>query len=56
MERKSVGIYGVGNFGYALLKHLTNQKNYQNIFCFDRDETVRNYLNKKINIHFFIKK
>ena len=55
MERKRVGIYGVGNFGYALLKHLTNQKNYQNIFCFDRDETVRNYLNKK-NKHPFLHK
>ena len=45
---KKISIYGIGNFGYALLKHLNKKgdKKYE-IHAFDRNEQVIKTLRKK---------
>ncbi len=53
MKDYNIGIYGVGNFGYAILKHLAKQKSNHNIFCYDRNSKVRDYL-KNNNKHPFL--
>jgi len=43
-----ISIFGLGNFGYALLKHFDKKKDKNSsIFAFDRNEKLTNYLRKK---------
>jgi glycerol-3-phosphate dehydrogenase (NAD(P)+) len=51
-----ISIYGLGNFGYALLKHLDNKNNHKiEIFAYDRNEILMKYL-KKYRRHLFLHK
>ena len=36
----NIGIYGIGNFGYAILKHLSKKNLNHNLYCFDRNKDV----------------
>tara|TARA_Y100000588_G_C13978196_1_gene805981 strand:- start:471 stop:644 length:174 start_codon:yes stop_codon:yes gene_type:complete len=47
MKNLKIGIYGLGNFGYAILKHLSNKKLNDILYCFDRKIEVRNTIKKK---------
>tara|TARA_B110000003_G_scaffold236165_1_gene240727 strand:+ start:3501 stop:4505 length:1005 start_codon:yes stop_codon:yes gene_type:complete len=36
----NIGIYGIGNFGYAILKHLSKKNLNHKLYCFDRNKDV----------------
>jgi glycerol-3-phosphate dehydrogenase (NAD(P)+) len=42
-----VAVYGVGNFGYAILKHLDRKRNKEiDLFAYDRNPSLIEHLNK----------
>ncbi len=52
---KKIAIYGIGNFGYALLSHLSNEKreNKISIYAYDRNKIVRDTLKVSRSHPFF---
>lgn len=42
MSNLNIGIYGIGNFGFAILKHLSNRNFNHKIYCYDRNINVLN--------------
>jgi len=53
---KKISIYGLGNFGYAILKHLDSKDNKTfSIHCYDRNKKLMKYL-KKNRMHLFLHK
>jgi glycerol-3-phosphate dehydrogenase len=47
---RKISIYGIGNFGYALLKHLARKKNSKEDFilsAYDINEQLMNQLQTK---------
>lgn len=53
---KKVSIYGLGNFGYAMLKHFDNKTNeFATIHAYDRNKKLINFL-KKHRQHLYLHK
>ena len=42
MSNLNIGIYGIGNFGFAILKHLSNKNLDNKLYCYDRNVEVLN--------------
>jgi len=47
MSSFNIGVYGIGNFGFAILKHLSNKKFHHKLYCFDRNSDVLNSIFKE---------
>ena len=53
---RKVSIYGLGNFGYAVLKHLDNKSDKNiSLHAYDRNKKLISFL-KKENRHLFLHK
>ena len=53
MSSLNIGIYGIGNFGYAILKHLSQKNLSHKLYCFDRNKHVLNSISEH-NKHPFL--
>ncbi|MFA6391500.1 MAG: NAD(P)-binding domain-containing protein [Patescibacteria group bacterium] len=47
IKKTKLSIYGLGNFGYAFLKHFDRKHTGLNIYGYDRDKTLMAHLRKE---------